>query len=144
MTVRRLLIVAGSDSSAGAGIQADLKTAGAFGCYAQTAITAVTAQNTRGVTAIHLVPAEIVAAEIAACLSDIGADAIKIGMLGSAKIVKAVAQALRKRAKKIPVVLDPVMISTSGHRLLAENAVAAMTKELFPLATLVTPNIPEA
>jgi hydroxymethylpyrimidine/phosphomethylpyrimidine kinase len=144
VTPARVLIIAGSDSSAGAGIQADLKTAQAFGCYAQTAITAVTAQNTRGVRAVHLVPPEIVAAQIEACLSDIGAGAIKIGMLGSAKVVKAVASALRKHAKKIPVVLDPVMISTSGHSLLTSNAVAAMTKELFPLATLVTPNIPEA
>jgi hydroxymethylpyrimidine/phosphomethylpyrimidine kinase len=141
---KRILVIAGSDSSAGAGIQADLKTAQAFGCYAQTAITAVTAQNTRGVRAVHLVPPEIVSEQIAAALSDIGADAIKIGMLGSAKVVKAVAAALRKHAKKIPIVLDPVMVSTSGHSLLAANAVAAMTKELVPLATLVAPNIPEA
>ena len=141
---KRILVIAGSDSSAGAGIQADLKTAQAFGVYAQTAVTAVTAQNTRGVRAVHLVPPEIVAEQIAATLSDIGADAIKIGMLGSANVVKAVAIALRKHAKKIPIVLDPVMVSTSGHSLLAANAVAAMTKELFPLATLVTPNIPEA
>ena len=140
----RVLVIAGSDSSAGAGIQADLKTAQALGCYAQTAITAVTAQNTRGVSAIHLVPPNVIAAQIEACLSDIGADAIKIGMLGSAKVVKAVAAVLRKRARKIPIVLDPVMVSTSGHSLLAPNAVAALTKELFPLATLVTPNIPEA
>jgi len=140
----RVLIIAGSDSSAGAGIQADLKTAQAFGVYAQTAITAVTAQNTRSVRAVHLIPPEIVAAQIEACLSDIGADAIKIGMLGSAKVVKAVASALRKHARKIPIVLDPVMVSTSGYSLLAANAVAAMTKELFPLAALVTPNIPEA
>ena len=140
----RILVIAGSDSSAGAGIQADLKTAQAFGCYAQTAITAVTAQNTRGVSAVHLVPPDVIAAQIEACLSDIGADAIKIGMLGSAKAVKAVAGVLRKRARKIPIVLDPVMVSTSGHSLLAANAVAALTKELFPLATLVTPNIPEA
>lgn len=144
MKPARVLVVAGSDSSAGAGIQADLKTAENFGCYAQTAITAVTAQNTRGVTVIHPVPPDIVAAQIKACLSDIGADAIKIGMLGSAKIVKAVAAALRKDAKSIPVVLDPVMVSTSGSVLLEKGAVAAMTKELFPLAALVTPNIPEA
>ena len=144
MTPARVLIIAGSDSSAGAGIQADLKTAQAFSCYAQTAITAVTAQNTRGVRAVHLVPPEIVAAQVEMCLSDIGADAIKIGMLGSAKVVKAVAEALRKHAKKIPIVLDPVMVSTSGRSLLATNAVTAMTRELFPLATLVTPNIPEA
>lgn len=146
MTVKppRVLIIAGSDSSAGAGIQADLKTAQALGCYAQTVITAVTAQNTRGVGAVHLVPPDVIAEQIEACLSDIGADAIKIGMLGSAKVAKAVAAVLRKRARKIPIVLDPVMVSTSGHSLLAANAVAALTKELFPLAALVTPNIPEA
>jgi len=137
----RILVIAGSDSSAGAGIQADIKTAQALGCYAQTAITAVTAQNTRDVTKVHPVPADIVAAQIEACLRDIGADAVKIGMLGSAKIVRAVASAL---PKKIPLVLDPLMVSTSGHRLLAANAVAAMIRELFPRASLVTPNIPEA
>lgn len=142
--MKRLLIIAGSDSGGGAGIQADIKTADAFGVYAMTAITAVTVQNTRGVKAVHLVPPAIVSAQIAATLTDIGADAIKIGMLGSAANVKAVALALKRHAKKIPVVLDPVMISTSGHRLLAPSAVAAMTKELFPLAALVTPNIPEA
>jgi len=143
-TMKRLLIVAGSDSGGGAGIQADIKTASAFGVYAMTAITAVTVQNTKGVKAVHSVPPVIVAEQIAATLSDIGADAIKIGMLGNAATVKAVAGALRKHAKKIPVVLDPVMISTSGHRLLAPNAVSAMVKALFPLAALVTPNIPEA
>src|SRR5512146_366065 len=129
--MKRLLIIAGSDSGGGAGIQADSKTADAFGVYAMTAITAVTVQNTRGVKAVHLVPPAIVSAQIAATLTDIGADAIKIGMLGSAANVKAVALALKRHAKKIPVVLDPVMISTSGHRLLAPSAVAAMTKELF-------------
>ena len=141
---KRLLIIAGSDSGGGAGIQADIKTATAFEVFAMTAVTAVTAQNTRGVKSVHLVPPVIVAEQIAATLSDIGADAIKIGMLGNAAIVKAVAAALRKHAKKIPIVLDPVMISTSGHALLAKDAVAALKKELFPLATLVTPNIPEA
>jgi hydroxymethylpyrimidine/phosphomethylpyrimidine kinase len=144
MIMKRLLIIAGSDSGGGAGIQADIKTASAFGVFAMTAVTAVTAQNTRGVKSVHLVPPAMVAEQIAATLSDIGADAIKIGMLGNAAIVKAVAGALRKHAKKIPIVLDPVMISTSGHALLAKDAVAALKKELFPLATLVTPNIPEA
>ncbi len=139
----RVLIIAGSDSSAGAGIQADLKTAQAFGCYAQTAITAVTAQNTRGVGAVHLVPPDIVAAQIEACLSDIGADAIKIGMLGSAGVIRAVAAALAKRARRIPIVLDPVMVSTSGSRLLAANAVKTLIASLFPLASVVTPNLPE-
>lgn len=141
---KRVLIVAGSDSGGGAGIQADIKTASAFGVYAMTAVTAVTVQNTKGVWTIHMVPPAIVAEQIAATLSDIGADAVKIGMLGNAATVKAVASALKKHARKIPVVLDPVMISTSGHRLLAPNAVSAMVKMLFPLATLVTPNIPES
>ena len=141
---KRILIIAGSDSIGGAGIQADIKTASAFDVYAMTAVTAVTVQNTKSVDAVHFVPAGIVAEQISATMSDIGADAIKIGMLGSAKIVKAVAVALKKHAKKIPIVLDPVMIATSGDRLLAKKAVAAMVKHLFPLATLVTPNIPEA
>ena len=141
---KRLLIIAGSDSSGGAGIQADIKTASAFGVYAMTAVSAVTVQDTRGVTAIHPVPAQIVTAQIDACLSDIGADAIKIGMLGSAAIVKAVAAAIARAAKKIPVVLDPVLVSTSGSRLLNDDAVSILKKQLLPLATLVTPNIPEA
>jgi hydroxymethylpyrimidine/phosphomethylpyrimidine kinase len=142
---KRLLIIAGSDSGGGAGIQADIKTATAFGVYAMTAVTAVTVQNTKGVKTIHSIPPAIVAEQIEATLSDIGADAIKIGMLDSAKIVKAVAGALkRKHAAGIPIVLDPVMIATSGDRLLAKKAVVAMIKHLFPLATLVTPNIPEA
>ena len=140
----RLLVIAGSDSGGGAGIQADIKTATALGAYAMTAVTSVTVQNTQGVHAIHPIPASIVRAQIVSALEDIGADAIKIGMMGSAKVVKAVAGALKKHAKRIPVVLDPVMISTSGHRLLAPNAVTVMVKELFPLASLVTPNIPEA
>src|ERR1700743_3552106 len=143
--MKRLLIIAGSDSGGGAGIQADIKTASAFGVYAMTAVTAVTVQNTKSVDAAHFVPPNIVAEQIAATLSDIGADAIKIGMLGSAKIVKAVAEALsKKHAAKIPIVLDPVMIATSGDLLLRKKAVAAMIKYLLPLATLVTPNIPEA
>lgn len=141
---KRLLIVAGSDSGGSAGIQADIKTACTFGVYAMTAVTAVTAQNTKAVTAIHPVPAAIVAAQIEACLKDIGADAIKIGMLGSAATVKAVAAAIAKAARTIPVVLDPVMVSTNGKRLLSKRGVTALKKELLPLATLVTPNIPEA
>lgn len=141
MTLPRVLIVAGSDSSGGAGIQADLKTAQAFGCYAMTAITAVTAQDTKTVRAIHAVPPEIVAAQIEACLNDIGADAIKIGMLGSAKLIKAVAAALK--GVRVPLVLDPVMAATSGSRLLPESALDTLISALFPLATLVTPNLPE-
>ncbi|MGD0143329.1 MAG: bifunctional hydroxymethylpyrimidine kinase/phosphomethylpyrimidine kinase [Rhizomicrobium sp.] len=140
----RLLVIAGSDSSGGAGIQADIKTATALGAYAMTAITAVTAQDTSGIHAIHPVPAAIVREQIAWTLADIGADAIKIGMLGSADIVEAVADVLMVRAKNIPLVLDPVMASTSGTPLLDEAAIAAMKARLFPLATVVTPNLPEA
>jgi hydroxymethylpyrimidine/phosphomethylpyrimidine kinase len=140
----RLLIIAGSDSSGGAGIQADIKTATAFGVYAMTAITAVTAQDTTGIHAIHPVPDSIVRDQIACCLSDIGADAIKIGMLGTLETVAAVADILEERGLRIPLVLDPVLASTSGTPLLAAEAVDAMTSRLFPLATLVTPNLPEA
>lgn len=142
--MKRLLIIAGSDSSGGAGIQADIKTASAFGVYAMTAITAVTAQSTKTIRAVETMPPELVRAQIEACLSDIGADAIKIGMLGTAPVIKAVAEALAKHAKKIPIVLDPVMVSTSGTELLKPKAIAALKKELFPLAMLVTPNLPEA
>lgn len=141
---KRLLIIAGSDSSGGAGIQADIKTADAFGVYAMTAITAVTAQNTKGVAAVQAMKPDLVAAQIQACLTDIGADAIKIGMLASAPVVKAVAAAIAKAAKTIPVVLDPVMVSTGGSELLNRAGVAALKKHLFPLASIVTPNIPEA
>jgi len=141
---KRLLVIAGSDSSGGAGLQADIKTADRFGVYAMTAVTAITVQNTRGVSAVHPVPAAIVAAQVEACLSDIGADAIKIGMLGSAAIAKAVATAIAKAAKRIPVVLDPVMVSTSGRKLLSDAAVRVLKNEFLPLAALVTPNLPEA
>jgi hydroxymethylpyrimidine/phosphomethylpyrimidine kinase len=140
----RLLIIAGSDSSGGAGIQADIKTATAFGVYSMTAITAVTAQDTTGIHAIHPVPDSVVRDQIACCLSDIGADAIKIGMLGTLETVAAVADILEEQALRIPLVLDPVLASTSGTALLAAEAVDAMTSRLFPLATLVTPNLPEA
>ncbi len=142
MRPARVLVIAGSDSSAGAGIQADIKTAQAFGCYAQTAVTAVTVQDTGRVRAVHAVPPEIVVGQIEACLGDIGADAIKIGMLGSAKLVKAIAVALK--GVRIPVVLDPVMASTSGTKFLGDKAIAALRDHLLPLAVLVTPNIPEA
>jgi hydroxymethylpyrimidine/phosphomethylpyrimidine kinase len=140
----RVLSIAGSDSSGGAGIQADIKTATALGAYAMTAMTAVTAQDTLGVHATHLLPPELVRAQIIACLDDIGADAIKIGMLGSGAIASAVADALYEYAQNIPVVLDPVLISTSGTLLLDEAGVDILRERLIPLATLVTPNIPEA
>jgi len=140
----RLLIIAGSDSSGGAGIQADIKTANVFGVYAMTAITAVTAQDTLRIHAIDLVSPKVIRAQILACLNDIGANAIKIGMLGSADIVGAVARTLKPYARNVPIVLDPVMISTSGKRLLARDAAKTLVAGLLPLATLVAPNLPEA
>lgn len=142
--MKRLLVIAGSDSSGGAGIQADLKTAQSFGVYAQTAITAVTVQNTLGVTGVHGVPPEIVRDQIIACLSDIGADAIKTGMLGSAAMVEIVAATLEEHAPGIPLVVDPVMVAKGGSRLIDEDAVTALKKRLLPLSTLLTPNMPEA
>ena len=139
----RVLSIAGSDSGGGAGIQADLKTFAALGCYGMTAITAVTAQNTLGVTAIHAVPAEILQAQLAAVFDDIGVDAVKIGMLHSPEIVRVVAQALRSHRVR-HVVRDPVMVATSGDRLIAPETVAVLVRELFPLACVVTPNLDEA
>jgi len=140
----RLLVIAGSDPSGGAGIQADLKTAQAFGVYAQTAITAVTVQNTLGVTGNHMVPPQIVRDQIIACLSDIGADAIKTGMLGNAEMVEMVAATLAEYAPDIPLVVDPVMVAKGGHRLLLSEAEAALRDRLLPMAALLTPNLPEA
>ena len=137
----RLLIIAGSDSSAGAGLQADLKTAQAFGVYAQTAVTAVTAQDTRGVYALQVMPPELVRAQIEAALKDIGADAIKIGMLGNGSIAAAVADALE--GCDLPLVLDPVLVSTSGTRLLDDAGVEILKSRLLPRAALLTPNLPE-
>jgi hydroxymethylpyrimidine/phosphomethylpyrimidine kinase len=141
----RLLTIAGSDSGGGAGIQADLKTFAAHGTYGMSVIAALTAQNTREVRAVLEVPPEMVTAQIDAVLEDIGADAIKIGMLASAEVIRAVADRLRAHLKgtNIPIVLDPVMVAKSGDRLLREDAVEALASELLPLATLVTPNLPE-
>lgn len=139
----RVLSIAGSDSGGGAGIQADLKTFSALGCYGMTAITALTAQNTQGVRGIHGVPPEFLAAQIDAVLEDIGADAVKIGMLHAPETVRVVAQAIRKHRLQ-HVVLDPVMVATSGDRLIAEETVSVLVKELFPLATVITPNLDEA
>jgi hydroxymethylpyrimidine/phosphomethylpyrimidine kinase len=144
MTMKRLLVIAGSDSSGGAGIQADIKTAQAFGVYAQTAITAVTVQNTLGVTGAHIVPLDVVRGQIIACLSDIGADAIKTGMLGSADMVEMVAGVLAEHAPGIPLVVDPVMVAKGGSKLLDDGAVACLKKRLLPLASVITPNLPEA
>jgi hydroxymethylpyrimidine/phosphomethylpyrimidine kinase len=137
----RILSIAGSDSSGGAGVQADIKTVTMLGGYAMTAITALTAQNTLGVQAIAPVAPEMVAQQIASCVSDIGVDAVKIGMLHNVAIIAAVATALESTAA--PVVLDPVMIATSGAALIAPDAVAAMRETLFPRAALLTPNLPE-
>jgi hydroxymethylpyrimidine/phosphomethylpyrimidine kinase len=141
----RLLTIAGSDSGGGAGIQADLKTFAAHGAYGMSVITAVTAQNTREVRAVHEVPAAMVAAQLDAVLEDIGADAIKIGMLASAEIVRTVTDRLRVHlaGTRVPVVLDPVMVAKSGAALLDADARSALRHELLPLVTLVTPNLPE-
>ncbi|HUP43361.1 MAG TPA: bifunctional hydroxymethylpyrimidine kinase/phosphomethylpyrimidine kinase [Thermoanaerobaculia bacterium] len=142
----RLLTIAGSDSGGGAGIQADLKTFAAHGAYGMSALTAVTAQNTRAVTAVHELPPALVEAQMDAVFDDLGVDGVKIGMLASAPIVRAVARSLARRRRDggPPVVLDPVMVAKSGDPLLADDAVAALLEELLPLATLVTPNLPEA
>ncbi|HSG02686.1 MAG TPA: bifunctional hydroxymethylpyrimidine kinase/phosphomethylpyrimidine kinase [Marinobacterium sp.] len=137
-----VLTIAGSDSGGGAGIQADLKTFSALGCYGASVITAVTAQNTRAVTGIHAIPTALIQAQIEAVLSDLRVNAIKIGMLGDCEVIRAVADSLR--TADIPIILDPVMVAKSGDRLLQEDAVAALISELLPLATLVTPNLPEA
>src|SRR5690348_10084053 len=137
------LTIAGSDSSAGAGIQADLKTFAALGVYGASVIAALTAQNTQRVSAIHDVPAEFVTAQIDAVFSDLAVGAVKIGMLSRAPVIEAVAAGLdRWKAKN--VVLDPVMVATSGDRLLAPDAIDALKRELLPRARVVTPNLPEA
>lgn len=141
MTVARILIVAGSDSGGGAGIQADLKTVMALGGHGMTAITAITAQNTLGVTRAMPVPADMVLAQIDAVLSDIGVDAVKIGMIGSADVANAVADRLAQ-LDGVPVVFDPVMVATSGA-VLADPATIAAFARLMTLATVVTPNLPE-
>ena len=139
----RLLSIAGSDSGGGAGIQADLKTFSALGCFGMTAITALTAQNSCGVRAIHAVPALMVRDQIDAVLEDIGADAVKIGMLQSPEIVLTVAQAIDRHALK-NVVFDPVMVATSGSVLMDKAAIDVLVRELFPRVTVITPNLDEA
>ena len=139
----RVLSIAGSDSGGGAGIQADLKTISALGCYGMTAITAITAQNTCGVRAIHGIPAAMLADQIDAVLEDIGTDAVKIGMLHAPDIVHTVAQAIDRHALQ-QVVFDPVMVATSGAVLITDSAVDVLVRELFPRATLITPNLDEA
>jgi len=137
------LTIAGSDSSGGAGIQADLKTFAALGVYGASAITALTAQNTRGVAGIHVVPAEFLRAQIDAVFADLEVGAVKIGMVAQLASIAAIADALKRWSPR-HVVLDPVMVATSGDRLLAAEAVEALRQKLIPLATIITPNLPEA
>lgn len=140
----RVLIIAGSDPSGGAGVQADIKTVTALGAYAASAITALTVQNTKGVTAVHAVAPEIIAAQIDAVMSDIGADAIKIGMIGDAETADLLAEILPAYARAIPIVLDPVLASTSGDALAGEGVARILLEKLAPLARIITPNAPEA
>ena len=141
------MTIAGSDSGGGAGIQADLKTFAALGVYGTSVLTAITAQNTVAVTAVHEVPVDVIAAQIAAVATDIGVDAVKTGMLSSGAIIECVADSLNKHSG-IPglkrLVVDPVMVAKSGDTLLREDAVGALRDRLLPLAAVVTPNIPEA
>ena len=141
--IPNLLSVAGSDPSGGAGIQADLKTFSALGCYGMAALTALTAQNTRGVSAVHVPPPEFLTAQLDAVFADVRVDAVKIGMLATGDMVRAVARCLAGHPD-LPVVLDPVLVATSGDSLGAPDVVDAMVEHLLPLATVVTPNLPEA
>ncbi|MDE5967427.1 MAG: bifunctional hydroxymethylpyrimidine kinase/phosphomethylpyrimidine kinase [Lachnospiraceae bacterium] len=143
MKKKCVLTVAGSDSSGGAGIQADLKTMSAFGVYGMSAITSLTAQNTTGVYGILDCTPEMLKKQLDCVFEDIYPDAVKIGMVSSAALIETIAEALRRYGAK-NIVLDPVMVSTSGSRLLAGDAIDALVSELFPLASLITPNIPEA
>ncbi len=140
---KRVLTIAGSDSGGGAGIQADIKTISAMGCYASSVITAITAQNTQGVQSVEGVSPTMVAQQIRAVLDDIGADAVKIGMLHSADIVQAVSETL-KHYSMHNIVLDPVMVSTSGHQLIEKSAIQSLVQNLMPIVRMITPNLPEA
>jgi len=142
--IPRVLSIAGSDSGGGAGIQADLKAFAACGVHGMTAITAITAQNTVGVTAVHAIPPDIIVAQVKAVADDIGVDAVKIGMLGDTETIEGVAEALKLLPEDTPVVLDPVMVAESGAVLLAPEARQALIDNLLPRATVVTPNLPEA
>ncbi len=141
--VPTVLTIAGSDSGGGAGIQADLKTFSALGVFGMSALTAITAQNTRAVTAVFELPPDIVAAQIDAVVEDIGVDAAKTGMIANSELIRVVADKVRQHRLE-PLVVDPVMVAKSGDRLLREEAVEALRGELVPLATVVTPNLPEA
>ncbi len=143
-TQARILIIAGSDSGGGAGIQADIKTVTALGHYAMTAVTAITVQDTRGVHAIHNVPSLLIGAQMRVCLDDIGADALKTGMLHDAGVIGAVAAELGRLKARLPLVVDPVMVAKGGHRLIDNTAIDALKRDLLPFATVLTPNVPEA
>ncbi|KAF2814799.1 uncharacterized protein BDZ99DRAFT_378729 [Mytilinidion resinicola] len=143
MATRRILVIAGSDSSGGAGLEADQKVIAAHGCYAMTSTTALTAQNTQGVRGIHETPSEFVKKQIDACIEDVGVDVVKTGMLASAATIEVVADALSRHHVAVSVV-DPVMVSTSGAQLLPEAAVKTLCGSLLPLTTILTPNLPEA
>ncbi|CAJ1352769.1 unnamed protein product, partial [Effrenium voratum] len=140
----RVLIIAGSDSGGGAGLQADLKSCTALGAFGTTAVTALTAQNSRGVQGILPISIDFLKQQLESVLSDLGTDVVKTGMLATADIVKAVASSLQELAPGKMLVVDPVMVSTSGHTLLQEDAIQCVKEQLFPLATLITPNLPEA
>src|SRR5256714_14429607 len=142
MSIPRCLTIATSDSGGGAGIQADLKAFAAAGCHGSSALVALTAQNTVGVTAIHELPPHFVLAQLEAVFEDIGVDAAKTGMLFSRTLIETVAGFLEEHP--VPLVVDPVMIASSGARLLQEDAAQSLVERLFPLATVVTPNLPEA
>ena len=143
MYVPTAMTIAGSDSGGGAGVQADLKTFAALGVYGASTLTAITAQNTLGVSAVHEIPTEVVSAQIDAVLGDIGADAVKTGMLSSSAIIECVASAIRRHQVQ-RLVVDPVMVAKSGDSLLRDEAVDSLKTHLIPLAAVVTPNIPEA
>jgi hydroxymethylpyrimidine/phosphomethylpyrimidine kinase len=140
----RIMTIAGSDSGGGAGIQGDIKTISSLGGYATSAITAITAQNTLGVSNILNIPINLIEDQIKAILNDIGADAIKIGMLSNEEIINSITNLLSKLNNKIPIVLDPVMVAKGGHKLLDEGAEKVLINKLMPLCTIITPNIPEA
>lgn len=140
----RVLIIAGSDSGGGAGIQADIKTCAALDAYSATAITALTAQDTLGVHGVHPVPPDFIRQQIRLSLQDIGADAIKTGMLGDSATIDTVCDALAEQSPRLPLVVDPVMVAKGGHALLSGDAVETLKRRLLPFASLITPNLPEA
>lgn len=144
MNYINVLTIAGSDSGGGAGIQADLKTFSALGCFGTSVITAVTAQNTMGVRSVHGIPAEIIKDQLQAVLEDILPVAIKIGMINRAEVVQVIEKELKAYNQHVPVILDPVMVATSGHRLIEHGTVNQLIKRLFPIVSVVTPNIDEA